>query len=87
MNRIVRNIKFDMTVNLGHILAVMGFFFSAVGIWYTLDKRVVVLESSSVHNAVIHQRIEKDIDEVKRLTREDLRLINTKIDKLLERQR
>ena len=37
-------IRFDKTINLGHILTFVGFILSIVVTWSTLDKRVVVLE-------------------------------------------
>ncbi len=41
-----RGIRFDKTINLGHILTFLGFMLSIVATWSTLDKRVVVLEES-----------------------------------------
>lgn len=39
-------IRFDKTINLGHILTFAGFIISGMMVWSTLDKRVVVLEES-----------------------------------------
>lgn len=39
-------IRFDKTINLGHILTFAGFIISGMVVWSTLDKRVVVLEES-----------------------------------------
>ncbi len=39
-------IRFDKTINLGHIITFVGFILSLVATWSTLDKRVVVLEES-----------------------------------------
>jgi len=39
-------IRFDKTINLGHIITFVGFILSLVVTWSTLDKRVVVLEES-----------------------------------------
>ena len=41
-----RGIRFDPTINLGHIITFVGFILSLVVTWSTLDKRVVVLEES-----------------------------------------
>lgn len=41
-----RGVRFDPTVNLGHILTFIGFILSIMVVWSTLDKRVVVLEES-----------------------------------------
>lgn len=39
-------IRFDKTINLGHVLTFVGFIISGMVAWSTLDKRVVVLEES-----------------------------------------
>lgn len=39
-------VRFDPTINLGHIITFIGFILSLVVTWSTLDKRVVVLEES-----------------------------------------
>jgi len=41
-----RGIKFDSTINLGHMLTFAGFLITIMVTWSTLDKRVVVLEES-----------------------------------------
>ena len=40
------NIRFDPTINLGHILTFVGFLMAIFTAWTTLDKRVVVLEEA-----------------------------------------
>jgi hypothetical protein len=37
-------VRFDKTVNLGHILTFLGFLITAAVGWSTMDKRVTVLE-------------------------------------------
>lgn len=44
--RPTRGVRFDPTINLGHIITFVGFILSLVVTWSTLDKRVVVLEES-----------------------------------------
>ena len=39
-------IRFDKTINLGHLLTFAGFIFTILVGWNTMDKRVVVLEES-----------------------------------------
>lgn len=39
-----RRLRFDPTVNAGHILTFLGFLVAGFVGWTTLDKRVVVLE-------------------------------------------
>lgn len=41
-------IRFDKTVNLGHVLTFVGFLVATGVSWSTLDKRVAVLEAAMV---------------------------------------
>lgn len=41
-------IRFDKTINLGHILTFVGFLATAMVGWSAMDKRVVVLEEARV---------------------------------------
>lgn len=52
-------VKFDMTINLGHILTFVGFVFTGFAIHTSLDKRVVVLEEARTTQAQLdrHQDI------------------------------
>lgn len=42
-----KKIKFDATINLGHILTFFGFMISGFVAWSAIDTRVVVLEQSA----------------------------------------
>jgi hypothetical protein len=48
-------IRFDPTVNLGHIITFFGFLVAIFTAWSTLDKRVIVLEEN--------RRVQMAIDE------------------------
>ena len=41
-----RGIKWDATINLGHILTFIGFLLAGFGAWSNLDKRVTIVEES-----------------------------------------
>lgn len=41
-----KGIKFDSTINLGHMITFIWFLVTIMVTWSTLDKRVVVLEES-----------------------------------------
>ena len=45
--------RFDNTINLGHVLTFLGFLITIMVTWATLDKRVVVLEESRKAQATI----------------------------------
>lgn len=42
-----KGIKFDATINLGHVMTFVGFLFTGFIAWQTLDTRVVVLEQTN----------------------------------------
>ena len=77
--------KFDPTVNLGHIITFIGFLMTCAMMYMSLDKRVVVLEESRVAQLQVDRRQEETIAEIKRTGREDMREINQKLDRLIER--
>lgn len=68
--------RFDSTVNPTHILTVIGMA-AAVAISYsTLDKRLAVVEEAKAAQAA-------ELGDMKRNTREDLKAINDKLDKII----
>ena len=48
-----RGVRFDNTINLGHLLTFVGFLITIMVSWTTLDKRVVVLEESRKAQAAL----------------------------------
>ena len=48
-----RGVKFDNTINLGHLLTFVSFLITIMVSWTTLDKRVVVLEESRKAQAAL----------------------------------
>ena len=48
-----RGVRFDNTINLGHVLTFLGFLITIMVTWTTLDKRVVVLEEGRKAQATI----------------------------------
>lgn len=46
-------LRFDPTINLGHLITFVGFLLAGFGAWSTLDKRVVVLEEGKKLQAAI----------------------------------
>lgn len=62
-----RKVRFDATVNLGHILSLVAFLAAGAAAWSTLDKRVVVLEEArkvqiqrdDQQDAYIRERLEQ----------------------------
>lgn len=48
-----RGVRFDNTINLGHLLTFAGFLITIMVSWTTLDKRVVVLEESRKAQSIL----------------------------------
>ena len=46
-------VRFDMTINLGHVLTFLGFLITIFVGWVNLDKRVVVLEEKTVSQKIV----------------------------------
>ena len=42
-----KGVKFDATINLGHIITFIGFLMTGFITWSTLDTRVVILEQAT----------------------------------------
>ena len=80
-----RGFRFDPTINLGHILTFIGFLITCAMMYASIDKRVVVLEEARITQAVVDRRQEEALSESRKTVREDLRSIDTKLDRLIER--
>lgn len=81
-----RRIKFDGTINLGHVLTTVGFVATIISTWQMMDKRVVVLEEARIVQASTDHRQDNELADNKKTVREDLKDISTKLDRLIERK-
>jgi hypothetical protein len=81
-----KKIRFDGTINLGHLLTVATFLGAGVVGWNAMDKRVVILEEARLVQRQIDRRQDEDLTDYKRTSREDMRELMRKIDILLERR-
>lgn len=81
-----KKIRFDGTVNLGHLLTVVTFIGAGAVAWNTMDKRVAILEESRMTQKIIDQRQDEDRADIKRTVREDMKEIIRKVDILVERR-
>lgn len=76
-------VKFDPSVNLGHVLTFVGFLLAGFTAYGVMDKRVAVLEEARVAQVQLDRRQDEDRTDIKRNNREDIRQINEKLDKLI----
>jgi hypothetical protein len=81
-----RKVIFDATINLGHILTFIGFLISGTMMYMSVINRVVVLEEARTVQVQTDHRQDVSIDEGKKIVREDLREINSKLDRIIERR-
>ena len=78
-------VRFDNTINLGHILTFLGFLVTIMVTWSTLDKRVVVLEESRKAQAVLdHAQDNRSAERITEI-RETLGEIKRSVDKVNDR--
>lgn len=77
--------RFDGTINLGHLLTFLGFFISAAVGWMTMDKRVVVLEQAAVYQVAIDKKQDEEQAALRTTLREDYKDISNKLDRVLDR--
>lgn len=81
-----KRVKFDATINLGHVLTFLGFIVTGVAMWQTMDKRVTILEETRALQTVIDRKQDTELTDTKKTVREDLKEINAKLDRLIERK-
>lgn len=78
--------RFDPTINLGHVLTFAGFMICGFGAYSTVINRVVVLEEVRLHQMSVDTRQDGEISDMKRTNREDFKEINSKLDRILMAQ-
>ena len=78
-------VRFDNTINLGHILTFLGFLVTIMVTWSTLDKRVVVLEESRKAQAVLdHAQDNRSAERITEI-RETLGEIKRTVERVSDR--
>jgi hypothetical protein len=80
-----KQMRFDWTVNLGHVLTFIGFMVSGVMAYAAIDKRVVVLEQQAIWSAARDAAIERDNATSRAEMRETLRDVAVSLERLNEK--
>ena len=80
-----QGVRFDNTINLGHLLTFVGFLITIMVSWTTLDKRVVVLEESRKAQAIMDSA--QDLRSAEKFSeiRDTLGEIKRSVDKVNDR--
>lgn len=87
----------DKRLSVGQIATTISIIGALIWTWNSFDKRLAVVETNQSNNngriiailenqAAIDTRQDLDIKTVREETREDYQLINSKLDRLIERQ-
>ena len=78
-----KRVKWDPTINLGHVLSVAAFMISLFGSILYFNSRVVVLEEYRASHMKDTARIEADVSELKKSLGEDIKEIRKDIREIL----
>lgn len=78
-------VKFDPTINLGHVLTFLGFIIAGFGAWSQLDKRLVVLEEYRNTQAQIDKSQDTILGTNVAQVKESLQDIKRELDKISSR--
>ena len=79
-------VKFDATINLGHVLTFVGFVIAGFTAWSTLDKRLTIIEERATFQAQIDRAQDAKLVESMTQIKESLLDIKGNINRLSERQ-
>ena len=80
-----QKVKFDATINLGHILTFIGFLVAGFGAWTSLDKRVLVLEETKAYQQKLDaQQDQKAVDSINQM-KEVMARLDKQIDRLADK--
>ena len=76
----------DKTVSIGHIISTLIVAISVFSWALAIDKRVEQNDQSIKFLAENQKRVESRVDSIRQEIRQDLQAINSKLDRLIERQ-
>lgn len=79
-------VKFDATINLGHILTFVGFLVAGFTAWTTLDKRVTVIEERANLQAVVDRNQDAQLTNSMIAIRDSLSEIKQQITRIQDRR-
>lgn len=75
-------IKFDPTINLGHILTFVGFLATGFGAYTLLERRVTILEERSLRAIQDSSAARVELKEATREMRDELREVQRTVNQL-----
>ena len=78
-------VKFDSTINLGHVLTFVGFILTGFGAWSSIDRRLTILEESRRVQAQIDQNQDERVNQAMGQIKESLVDIRRNLEKVSDR--
>lgn len=78
-------VKFDSTINLGHLLTFVGFVLTGFGAWSSIDRRLTVLEESRRVQAQIDANQDERLSQSMSQIKETLSDIRRNLEKVSDR--
>lgn len=80
-----QGVKFDGTINLGHVLTFVGFMVTGFTAWTSMDKRVVILEEGRAQQKLIDQAQDSKSEQAFAQVRDALNRIERMVERMSER--
>jgi len=80
-------VKFDATINLGHVLTFVGFVIAGFTAWSTLDKRLTVIEERATFQSQIDRAQDAKLVESMTQIKESLSDIKADINRITDGRR
>lgn len=80
-----RRFHFDKTVSIGHIITTISVLVAVITGWKDMDKRVSLVELAVSQQKITDQQQDSRAKEYFDNIRSDVRDINSKLDRLIER--
>lgn len=75
----------DKTVSVSHLITTISMIVSMIWWAATVDKRIAVIEAGQQFQAQRNTQIEQAVKELASVSREEIKAISAKLDRILER--
>ena len=80
-----RGIKFDPTINLGHVLTFLALMIAGFGAWSALDKRVTIIEESRFAQKMLDNNQDARASEATVQMKEVLTRLDRQVERLADK--
>jgi hypothetical protein len=82
-----KGVKFDATINLGHVLTFVGFMVAGMTAWTTLDKRVTIIEERATMQTIVDKNQDATLNAALLSIKESLGKIESRLDHMADTRR